>query len=186
MPDDDRRFDELFDRYYRPLVRALMRFGRDEEDARDLAQETFAQVWRHIDDIAPAAEWRYLKTAAFRRAINQARDRNAVKRGNEIAMASLDFKTIDESASAEAELIRNQERARFRDALIAALDELPEESQQCVALRRQGLSYVEIAARLDVEMTAVQSRLHRVTKYLRARVAEPPQDLDWLEWGGDE
>jgi RNA polymerase sigma factor (sigma-70 family) len=186
MSEDHRRFDELFDRYYRPLVKTLMTFGREEEDARDLAQETFVQLWPRLDDVSPGAEWSYLKTAALRRAMNQARDRKALKRGNEVAMASIDFRASDRAASAETVMINTQQRERFRESFNAALDELPPESQQCVALRRQGLSYVEIAQRLGVEMTAVQSRLHRVTRHLRARVDEPPQDLDWLEWGGDE
>lgn len=185
MSKDD-RINELFDRYHRALVKTLIKFGRNEEDARDLAQETFIHTWKHLDGVTPAAEWSYLRTAAVRRAINQVRDRGALRRGNEIAMATPDLKRPDEAASVETALIDREQRRRFQERFNAALAELPEESRLCVALKRQGLTYTEIAERLGVEMTAVQSRLHRVTKHLRQRVGEPPRDLDWLESSGEE
>jgi RNA polymerase sigma-70 factor (ECF subfamily) len=182
----DDRINELFDRYHRPLVKTLIKFGRNEEDARDLAQETFIHTWKHLTGITPAAEWSYLRTAALRRAMNQVRGRKALKRGTEVALATPDYKKRDDSASVETTLIDREQRGDFQQRFSAALAELPEESRLCLALKRQGLTYNEIAQRLGVEMTAVQSRLHRVTKHLRERVGEPPRDLDWLETGGEQ
>ena len=58
------RFDELFDRYYVPLVRKLRRLVRNPEDARDLAQDVLFKTWQRLDGIAPEAEWSYLNVAA--------------------------------------------------------------------------------------------------------------------------
>jgi RNA polymerase sigma-70 factor (ECF subfamily) len=46
---DDRAFASLVGRYERKLVRVLARLVRDEELARDLAQETFWKVYRRLD-----------------------------------------------------------------------------------------------------------------------------------------
>lgn len=46
---DDRAFAVLVGRYERKLVRVLARLVRDEELARDLAQETFWKVYNRLD-----------------------------------------------------------------------------------------------------------------------------------------
>src|SRR5262245_20082193 len=46
---DDRAFAALVTRYERKLVRVLTRLVRDEELARDLAQETFWKVYNRLD-----------------------------------------------------------------------------------------------------------------------------------------
>jgi RNA polymerase sigma-70 factor (ECF subfamily) len=46
---DDRAFAALVGRYERKLVRVLARLVRDEELARDLAQETFWKVYNRLD-----------------------------------------------------------------------------------------------------------------------------------------
>ena len=46
---DDRAFATLVGRYERSLIRVLVRMVRDEELARDLAQETFWKVYNRLD-----------------------------------------------------------------------------------------------------------------------------------------
>src|SRR4051794_39495358 len=46
---DDRAFATLVTRYERALIRVLARLVRDEELARDLAQETFWRVYNRLD-----------------------------------------------------------------------------------------------------------------------------------------
>ena len=46
---DDRAFAALVARYERKLIRVLVRLVRDEELARDLAQETFWKVYNRLD-----------------------------------------------------------------------------------------------------------------------------------------
>src|SRR5437763_14993977 len=46
---DDRAFAVLVARYERKLIRVLARLVRDEELARDLAQETFWKVYNRLD-----------------------------------------------------------------------------------------------------------------------------------------
>jgi RNA polymerase sigma-70 factor (ECF subfamily) len=46
---DDRAFAALVGRYERKLIRVLARLVRDEELARDLAQETFWKVYNRLD-----------------------------------------------------------------------------------------------------------------------------------------
>src|SRR5438270_7671336 len=46
---DDRAFATLVSRYERALIRVLTRLVRDEELARDLAQETFWKVYNRLD-----------------------------------------------------------------------------------------------------------------------------------------
>ncbi len=46
---DDQAFAALVVRYERKLIRVLTRLVRDEELARDLAQETFWKVYNRLD-----------------------------------------------------------------------------------------------------------------------------------------
>jgi RNA polymerase sigma-70 factor (ECF subfamily) len=51
---DDQAFAALVVRYERKLIRVLTRLVRDEELARDLAQETFWKVYNRLDDFDTA------------------------------------------------------------------------------------------------------------------------------------
>jgi RNA polymerase sigma factor (sigma-70 family) len=182
MNDDNRRFDDLCDRYTERLVRDLVRFGCLDQDAREIAQEALFATWQKLHTIRPGAEWAYVRTAAHRLAINRA------TRGGDrtnVPLEALGGAPRDKSESVEERLIRSEQNEQFQRQFNAAVEELPQETMLVLVMRRRGYGPKEIATHLGVHGTAVRSRLARAVKHLRERVDAPPQGLSWAELAGD-
>jgi RNA polymerase sigma factor (sigma-70 family) len=175
------RIDDLFNRYYQPLVKSLQRYGRSQEDARELAQEAFIETEKHLAGIAVGAEWAYLKIAAASRAANQHRDQQAKKRNADVPHPP-DAPSVD----AETRLIEQEQRDRIQQRFHEVLAELPEETQQIVILYLRGMSGKEIAAHLKLTPVAVRSRLSRVYAFFRERLADLAHELNWLKPDGED
>ena len=175
MTDGDEGLD-LYKEYYDRVVRYLMRrFGFTDEEARDLAQDVFLGVFRHMEHAPITAMWLFLKTSAHNRAVNEIRSRGIRRRtesGSVDARPDLpdillrDFWTDEPPRSPESEASHNEEVARLR----RAIEGLPALLRTCVLLRLEGYSYQEIAAALRTTVDAVRTRLRDAKKLLLARL----------------
>lgn len=162
--DRDRAaFGVLFD-HFAPRVKAyLMRLGLDAGAAEDLAQDVMLTVWRRAETYDPAqagvATWVY--TIARNRRIDAAR------RG-----ARPDFDPEDPSLRPEPTPAADQVAAALEcEARIAeAIRELPREQLRMIELAYfEDRSHGEIAAKLDLPLGTVKSRLRLALARLRNR-----------------
>ena len=155
------RIDDLYARYLTPLTRKLIGFGRSEEDAQDIAQETFIATWKRLDHVDPAREWWYLLTAGYNRARRQA------TRAHD--SAPLDDQMRDASPSAEEALLAREAASRFEERFKAVMRTFPPETQQAIVLRSRGLGSKEIAQKLGLTDQAVRTRLSRAFETMRKK-----------------
>jgi RNA polymerase sigma-70 factor (ECF subfamily) len=147
----------------------------DAEEARDLSQDVFLQVFRTIDRFRGQSA---LRTWIYRIAVNLARNRQRWwRRRFKSDQVSLDAHVeqhgedvlLDGSATPELTLRRKETADRVWDALEA----LPFEQRTAIVLREiDGLSYEEIAFSLGIAIGTVKSRLTRAREALRARLRE--------------
>jgi len=147
----------------------------DYEDARDLSQDVFLQVFRTIDRFRGQSA---LRTWIYRIAINQARNRQRWwRRRLRSDQVSLDAHLeqhgddvlTDVSATPDLALSRKETASRVWQALEA----LPFDQRTAVVLREiDGLSYEEIAFSLGIAIGTVKSRLTRAREALRAKLRE--------------
>jgi RNA polymerase sigma-70 factor (ECF subfamily) len=160
---DPAAFRELY-QTYGPRVKAyMMRQGADAATAEDLAQETLFTVWRraslYVAEKGSAAAW------IFAIARNVRIDR--LRR--EMPWQELPEDRIEQPSSEpqpDEAASENERQARVR----AALAQLPPDQHDVVALSYlDGLSHGEIAARLDLPLGTVKSRMRMA--YQRIRVA---------------
>jgi len=183
MSDD--RFEDLCVRYRGPLVRELMRFGRQRQEAEDMAHETLLKVWKHIHQVKQGSEWTYLRVAANRVAHNEHRRANAARRGGG-ANVSLD--SVEEATTnhkAESRAIARIDLERLQRSIVDVMNALPPDTQLAIALRHQGFNSAETAKKLGLTATDVRSKLHRATELFRKRLGEPPAGLRWLDLIGE-
>lgn len=181
----DARFEDLFKRFYGRVVAYLIHLGHTREDARDLAQDTFVRVYRHMDAYRGDAEWGFLKTTANRLSSNDRRDKGALKRkGQEVAVDAAPELT-DHAPPADEKLAVREATKDFQERLVSAIAALPEGTRNAFLLRLRGYSYQEIAAKLHVSMDAVKSRLYDAKHRLRKALGEEPQGIDWAEAAGE-
>ncbi len=155
----------LFDQLRLPLLRYLTCCRVPLPDAEEIIQEVFLLLFQRLKrgplDAEPAA-W------AFRTARNYVlkhRD-HARREAVTTASSSQRLEAVPDSAHGARSLLEQAER---RNTLLAVVGALPEQDQQCLHLRAEGLRYREIAALLAISLGAVANSLQRsLTRIARA------------------
>ena len=150
-------FSELVARHQERIYRFLLRLTRSQEDARELAQETFLSAYQALP------RWRAdarLSTWLFRIARNQALDR--LRRARRVEFVPLDDVLAGQlPASTPTPEAALQARQRVA-ALEAALARLSVEHREILLLRDiEDLPYEDIAAVLGISLGTVKSRIAR-------------------------
>lgn len=152
---EESAFDELFLRHWNKLRAFFLRRVEERSRAEELAQDTFLVVFRGARLYEPRALFRtYLYAIAFR--VLRAERRRATLR----ALLFLPARGA-EPASSPA----NEEQAL---SVREVLGRLGARDREVVMLREyEQLSYVEIAALLNVPVNTIRSRLFRARQALR-------------------
>jgi RNA polymerase sigma-70 factor (ECF subfamily) len=163
--------NELMDRHAEKLFHYLIRSLQDEDDAADLAQETFAKVYHNRSKFDPKQKF---TTWLYAIASNLVRDRYRWRSRH--PQASLDLENEDTGTSLKENLstegpgpdeqMQTEERAT---AVRNAVAGLPAELRQPLILAiYEGLSQSEIAEVLKCSVKAVETRIYRARQQLRA------------------
>lgn len=170
----DAALDDLMRRHGPRILRYLARQLRDEDEAADLAQETFVRVYQHRARFDPRKKF---STWLYTIATNLARDR--LRRQQRHPQVSLDAEnessetTLQDRMAAPVptppETLQAGERAA---AVRAAVSSLPEDLRTPLILAEyEDCSQAEIAAMLDCTVKAVEMRLYRARQQLRQGLA---------------
>ena len=147
-------------------------FSLSREDARDLAQDTFVQVYLRMDAYRQESEWSFIQTVGRRLALNKLRDRAAQKRS---ASVDLPVEAIDAYYELEHQQPSPERVFEARERAVrlkAAIAELPPKLRDCILLQLQALTYAEIAAMLHINAAIVKSRLYEARVQLQQVVNE--------------
>jgi RNA polymerase sigma-70 factor (ECF subfamily) len=162
-------FRSLVDLHQEKVRNTCYRYVQNREDADDLAQEVFIQVYeslRHFREEAELATWIY------RIAVNKSLDflRRQKRKKRFAWLVSLgdaeerDSRGLSAAGDPHSEL----EDAELKQILHAALGKLPENQQTAIILSKyQLLSNREIALIMDVTVSSVESLLHRAKANLQ-------------------
>jgi len=170
MPDADPFSDAvaaLYHAQFASLFRYLDRLTGDVELAKDLAQDTFARLYRR--GALPDDPRAWLATVST----NLVRDhqRQARRRAELVVQYAADAAQVNEPPAADASVMVHEARSRVR----AALDALPERDRMLLLLRHEGYSYRELARVINVAEGSVGTLLVRATRVFRQAVgAESP------------
>lgn len=174
----DAALNELMERHAEKLFHYLIRSLQNEDDAADLAQETFAKVYHSrakFDRSQKFTTWLYAIAS------NLVRDRYRWRTRH--PQVSLDMENEETSVSlkenlrmegpAPDEQLQSEERAV---AVRKAVAGLPEELRQPLILAvYQHLSQAEIADILRCSVKAVETRIYRARQQLRTSLVELKQ-----------
>ena len=149
----------------------------DAEEARDLSQEVFLQVFRTLDRFEGRSS---LRTWIYRIVVNQCRNRQRWwrRRRRDRSLPLQDLTDAQEARLSYAQgrepepLLELERRDRARE-MQAALSALSFDHRAILMLREvEGLSCEEIAVALRLPAGTVKSRLSRAREALRRRVTE--------------
>ena len=168
----DRRFEELYARYFREVLAFCMRRGT-ADDAYDAANEVFAIAWRRLTDVPigeAARPWLFVvaKRVLYRRRRGARRFRRLVEKAGGTRHEG--------GPNPEAVVVQ---RAEYEMVLLAA-SRLSVRDREVLNLAAwEGLPHREIAEILGCSIAAVDQRLHRAKQRLAKQYhnARPGADL---------
>jgi RNA polymerase sigma-70 factor (ECF subfamily) len=171
---DQEAFTELVDRWKHPVIGFIHRTLPDPDEAEDLAQATFVQLWRTAGRYQPTARFStFLFTIARNLCLNE------IRRRVRHPADSLDEPRADDEDHPLRQIEDPRQppagdeagRAELYRLVDDALALLPEKQRTALVLCREGeLSYEEIAAVLGTSVQATKSLIHRARLTLRQRL----------------
>nr|WP_233454704.1 sigma-70 family RNA polymerase sigma factor [Hymenobacter negativus] len=168
-------FRTLVDRYQNRVYRTAFSLLRNPEEAEDVAQEVFVEVYQTIGRFRGEAA---LSTWLYRLATSRAlktRRRTQTKKRLAFFTSLLGFRNevLHEPPDHAHPLTLLEGQQQF-ELLLAHIARLPDQQQVAFTLRHeQELSYEQIAAVLGTTVAAVESLLFRARQTLRKHVQPP-------------
>jgi len=157
---------QLYDRYRAILFGLLMRILNNREEAEDVLQEVFLQVWRKATDFDEnrGRPFTWLVTLTRSRGIDRLRTLAARERVAETSAREVSEETSDAATDAF--------KSEQRGLVTKALSQLPDEQKRPLMLAYfDGLTQSEIAARLGAPLGTVKTRMRTGLISLRELLA---------------
>ena len=172
MPrESNSAYDALFRRFYPRLFFYAQKIV-GEDDAEDVVEEVFADLWRRKDEVEFGEKVQaFLYRAVYTRCLNVLRRRNVTTR-HLIWADELNEKRLEMLSYSNSEgpfhRLANEDLHRI---LKQAIDELPEKCREVFRMSYlQDMHNEEIATTLELSVRTVEAHIYRALKYLRARL----------------
>jgi RNA polymerase sigma-70 factor (ECF subfamily) len=160
---DSAAFDLLVRKYQHRIVGLIGRYVSDWSECQDVAQETFLRAYRALGNFRGDAQF---YTWLHRIAVNTAKN-HLVSSNRRPPTDDIEIEDAEQYASGlrlrdndtpERELMRQQ----LEQTVMRAVEALPDELRVAITLREvDGLSYEEIATKMDCPIGTVRSRIFR-------------------------
>lgn len=176
---DEAAFAAVLARWAKPLFNFVFRMIQERTEAEDIAQEVFLKLAAAAPGLTRQAKFStYLYRVAFNLCIDRIRRKDV--RAAAAPSVSLDdiaeneagqmlSRQVSDPADLPADLMR--EREETRQAVTAALTELPDSQRAAIILKIfEDRSYAEIAEILSVSVSSVESLLFRARQNLLKRL----------------
>lgn len=173
MAGHDAALNDLMERHATPVFHFLYRMLNNEDDANDLAQETFVRIFRARETFRTTEKFTtWLYTIAANLARNHLRWR--VRHPNISLEAETELNDQPLASVLPSETPGPDETALAAErvaAVRAAVNRLPDGMREAIVLCEwEDRSVAEAAAILETTPKAVESRLHRGRQILRERL----------------
>src|SRR5688572_14694933 len=173
---DQDAFALLINEHQKYVYNLALRVVKDENEALDLAQETFVRAWTALPNFKGQSQfrtwlYRIVTNLCYNRLPNLRRSLNEL--GDDI------ISEIPETNIAFDNPAHGLESRELRSYLHQAIDRLDENYRLLISLRYQNeLSYEEIATTLNLPLGTVKTGLFRAKEQLR-RTLETYQEPLW-------
>ena len=165
-----RDFRAIVESHQEKVRNTCFRYLKNREDADDVAQDVFIQVYESLGHFREDAE---LSTWIYRIAVNKSLDFiRKKKRKKRFAQLTSLFGINEEkeeivlpATDNPQQDLENKERKQVLDS---ALDQLPENQKTVIMLSKyEGFSNKEITEIIDLSLSAVEALMHRAKKNLQ-------------------
>ena len=169
---DVESFNQLITRWERPIYVLAYRVIGQEEDARDVCQETFLRAFRGLAGFKGQAKF---SSWLYRIALNLCRDWIRRRRRTPISTLPEDVELEDLASEAgPSESVEDLVARRELSGVVAvAMARLPDEQRTAIILKEyHGMTFQEIADLQGCPLSTVKTRLYQGLSVLRRDLAE--------------
>ena len=168
---EESAFKELVDGHQNMIVNTCFGFLHNTEEAEDVAQEVFIQVFKSIDSFrgdAKLSTWLY--RIAVNRSLNKIRSRKSKFFVGIDSLFELGRSPGGSHSVTPYESLENQERAKV---LHDAIDKLPNNQKTAFVLSKyKGLPNKKISEIMATTLSSVEALLNRAKKNLQKILLE--------------
>lgn len=170
LKGSQKAFKELIDTYQNQVHNTCFGFVGNNEDADDLAQDVFIEVYQSLYKFKQDAS---LSTWIYRITVNKSLDyikkQKRIKRWGSIIKLSTETDVIKDRWIGHNETPDlNLEQKERIDILNAAIGKLPKNQRIAFTLNKyEELSYMEISKIMNNSISSVESLLHRAKNNLK-------------------
>jgi RNA polymerase sigma-70 factor (ECF subfamily) len=172
MGGDLDSFNQLVLRWERPIYALAYRVIGREEDARDVAQETFLRAFRALSGFKGQAKF---SSWLYRITLNLCRDWIRKERRTPVSQApeGIDIIELAGEATPNETIEQRVGRGQLSRAVSRAMASLPEEQRTAIILKEyHGLTFQEIADMLGCPLSTVKTRLYQGLSVVRKQLEQ--------------
>lgn len=171
LKGDLEAFEELVNRYQKPVFKIAYRMVGQREEAEDVCQEIFLTVYQKMHQFDPAKKF---SPWLYKVAVNTSISR--LRRKKKVVLLNFDDPSSRQIEYMHSELddpLLHIEQEQLRQELSEALLKMPEGYRAMIILRYQlDLTNGEIAEALSMNKENVEVKMHRARKLLRKILLE--------------
>ena len=168
---DEKALAKLYDHYAKLLYGFILSIVKKQEEAEDVLQELFVQIWEKSStfDVARGSVYTWLVTLARNRAIDRTRSKQFRLQDRTVSDIAVE-KIPHPDDHSPFDSVVMQERAQL---VRHALQSLPIEQQEVIRIAYfGGYSQSEIAAELNLPLGTVKTRIRQGMKKLQSHLME--------------
>jgi RNA polymerase sigma-70 factor (ECF subfamily) len=154
-------FDEIYHLYSRRIYRFAYSFLKNKQDSEEIIQEVFLRVWKNRQNIDECYSFRsFLFTICYNIIIDKLRERVKERNYREfLKEQAIQFDNDTDKQVAFSELNKSYRKA---------IELLPDRRKTIYLMHRfKGLSYREIAEKLNISIKTVENQMVQAHKFLR-------------------
>src|SRR5689334_17881899 len=146
-------FNQCVDDHADGLFRFILKNIRDEDEARDIVQDSFEKMWRNHGNIEGSKAKSYLFTTGHHTMIDRIRRKKQVS----------DYTEVNEES-----LFHTEQYSDVKQVLNNAINQLPDIQKAVITLRDfEGYNYEEIGKITELSESQVKVYIYRARVFLK-------------------
>lgn len=153
--------EKLFTDHYGALHRYAFTILKDEEEAKDVVQAVFLNLWEKKDNLSITSSPKaYLFRSVYHESLNFIKKREILQKHHHAAGAT--------ELNTEQKPFMGEEELFTRQRIDSVLDELPPQCREVfIKSRAEQKKYAEIAAEMGIAVKTVEAHMSKALKLIR-------------------
>lgn len=159
-------FEMLFRTYYQPLCNYAFTFVQDRDEAEEIVQSTFLNIWEKRESLSIHTGVKPYLYAMVRNACLNVLKHEKIKQQH----AAMEMAVAERSTESVARTVMASE---LETKIYQAMDRLPEQCRLIFKLSRfEELKYAEIAQQLNISTKTVENQMGKALRIMREQLKD--------------